>query len=29
MLIFAEIDRDYLDRVRRELPCLAHVKLVR
>lgn len=28
-VIFAEIDRDYQDRVRRELPCLAHVKLVR
>jgi predicted amidohydrolase len=29
MVIFAEIDRDYQDRVRRELPCLAHVKLAR
>lgn len=27
MIICAEIDRDYQDRVRRELPCLAHVKL--
>jgi len=26
-IIFAEIDRDHQDRVRRELPCLAHVKL--
>ncbi|HUI24728.1 MAG TPA: carbon-nitrogen hydrolase family protein [Candidatus Kryptonia bacterium] len=26
-VIVAEIDFDYLDRVRRELPCLAHVKL--
>jgi predicted amidohydrolase len=29
MVVFAEIDRDYQDRVRRELPCLAHVRLVR
>jgi deaminated glutathione amidase len=29
MVIFAEVDRDYQDRVRRELPCLAHVKLAR
>lgn len=28
MVIFALIDRDYQDRVRRDLPCLAHVKLV-
>jgi deaminated glutathione amidase len=27
MIIFAEIDRDYQDRVRRELPCLTHVTL--
>ena len=27
MVICAEIDRDYQERVRRELPCLAHVKL--
>jgi predicted amidohydrolase len=27
MVIFAYIDRDYQDRVRRDLPCLAHVKL--
>jgi len=27
MVIFAEIDRDYQDRVRRELPCLTHIKL--
>jgi len=27
MVIFAEIDRDYLDRVRRELPCLTHIQL--
>jgi len=27
MVIFAEIDRDYQARVRRELPCLAHIKL--
>jgi len=27
MMILAEIDRDYQDRVRRELPCLTHVKL--
>jgi predicted amidohydrolase len=27
MIICAEIDRDYQDRVRRELPCLGHVKL--
>jgi predicted amidohydrolase len=26
-VICAEIDRDYLERVRRELPCLTHVKL--
>jgi predicted amidohydrolase len=26
-LIFAEIDRDYQDRVRRELPCLTHARL--
>jgi predicted amidohydrolase len=26
-VIFAEIDRDHQERVRRELPCLAHVKL--
>jgi predicted amidohydrolase len=29
MVICAEIDRDYQERVRRELPCLAHVKLAR
>jgi predicted amidohydrolase len=29
MMILAEIDRDYQERVRRELPCLTHVKLVR
>ncbi len=29
MVICAEIDRDYQDRVRRELPCLVHVKLAR
>ena len=29
MLIFAEIDRDYQERVRRELPCLTHIKLGR
>jgi len=28
-VICAEIDRDYQDRVRRELPCLGHVKLAR
>lgn len=28
-VIFAEIDRDYQDRVRRELPCLTHIKLGR
>jgi len=28
-VIFAEIDRDYQERVRRELPCLTHVKLMR
>jgi len=28
MVIFAEIDRDYQERVRRELPCLTHVKLL-
>jgi predicted amidohydrolase len=28
-VICAEIDRDYQDRVRRELPCLGHVKLTR
>jgi len=27
-VILAEIDRDYQERVRRELPCLTHVKLV-
>ncbi len=27
MMILAEIDRDHQERVRRELPCLAHVKL--
>lgn len=27
-VIFAEIDRDYQERVRRELPCLTHIKLV-
>jgi deaminated glutathione amidase len=27
MPIYAEIDRDYQERVRRELPCLRHVKL--
>jgi len=27
MVIFAEIDRDYQERVRRELPCLTHIKL--
>jgi predicted amidohydrolase len=27
MVILAEVDRSYLERVRRELPCLAHVKL--
>jgi predicted amidohydrolase len=27
MMILAEIDRDYQDRVRRQLPCLTHVKL--
>jgi predicted amidohydrolase len=26
MLVFAEIDRDYQQKVRRELPCLDHVK---
>jgi predicted amidohydrolase len=26
-VIYAEIDRDEQDRVRRELPCLAHIKL--
>jgi predicted amidohydrolase len=26
MVIFAEIDRDYQQKVRRELPCLEHVK---
>ncbi|HXQ24330.1 MAG TPA: nitrilase-related carbon-nitrogen hydrolase, partial [Candidatus Acidoferrales bacterium] len=26
-VIFAEIDRDYQERVRRELPCLTHIKL--
>jgi predicted amidohydrolase len=25
-VIVAEIDRDYQDRVRRELPCLTHVR---
>jgi deaminated glutathione amidase len=29
MVIFAEIDRDYQERVRRELPCLTHIKLGR
>ncbi|HVO25121.1 MAG TPA: carbon-nitrogen hydrolase family protein [Candidatus Margulisiibacteriota bacterium] len=29
MVICTEIDRDYQARVRRELPCLAHVKLAR
>jgi predicted amidohydrolase len=29
MVIFADIDRDYQERVRRELPCLAHIKLGR
>jgi len=29
MVIFAEIDREYQARVRRELPCLEHVKLAR
>jgi predicted amidohydrolase len=29
MVIFADIDRDYQDRVRRELPCLTHIKLGR
>ena len=28
MVIFAEIDRDYQARVRRELPCLTHIKLL-
>jgi deaminated glutathione amidase len=27
MVILAEIDRDYQERVRRELPCLTHIKL--
>jgi predicted amidohydrolase len=27
MVIFAEIDRDYQARVRRELPCLTHIRL--
>ena len=29
MIVCAEIDRDYQERLRRELPCLAHVKLAR
>ncbi|MFQ5665936.1 MAG: carbon-nitrogen hydrolase family protein [Candidatus Binatia bacterium] len=29
MIIWAQIDRDYQDRVRRELPCLTHVQLGR
>lgn len=29
MVIYAEIDRDYQERVRRELPCLSHIKLGR
>jgi predicted amidohydrolase len=29
MVICGEIDRDYQDRVRRDLPCLTHVKLAR
>lgn len=27
-LVLADVDRDYLDRVRRELPCLAHARLL-
>jgi len=27
-VVLAEVDRDYLERVRREVPCLAHIKLL-